>query len=121
MIYASVFPLARPNLGNLALIVWTNKGGKQEIFCLQQSICDKWVTIGDLLHVPPSFIAVWKNKHPLDRIRNVLDYWLNSQGARDKMSYPVSWEGLYQLLEDAQLSEYAARLKKAIECIQCKC
>ena len=117
MIYASVFPPAQPNLRNLTLIMWTNKEGKQETFHLQQSICDKWVIIGDLLHVPSSFIAVWKNKQPLDCIRNVLDYWLNSQGD----TYPVSWKGLHQLLVDAQLSEYAVRLKKAIECIQCKC
>ena len=110
-----MFSPARPNLANLTQITWTNKKGKQEIFRLQQSICDKWIEIGDLVGVPPSFIAVWTNKDALERIRHVLKYWLTNPS-----TYPISWEGLYQLLEDAQLSEFIARLKEAIEYNQCE-
>lgn len=112
-----MFSPARPNLANLTQITWTNKKGKQETFRLQQSICDKWIEIGDLIGVPPSFIAIWMNKDALERIRNVLRYWLANLGN----TYPISWKGLYQLLEDAQLSEFIARLKEAIECNQCEC
>ena len=111
-----MFSSARPNLANLTQITWTNKKGKLETFRLQQSICDKWREIGDLVGVPPSLIAVWTNKDALERIRNVLRYWLTNAGS----TYPVSWEGLYQLLEDAQLSEFIARLKEAIEYSQCE-
>ena len=120
IIFTHVFLLiAQPNLGNLAVIVWINKEGKQEYFRLQESICDKWVLIGDLLHIPYLLLDAWKKAHhgdPLNCIREVLTYWLDN----DPRTYPVSWEGVYELLDDAELTDFVAPLKEAIENAQRK-
>ena len=110
------FPLAQPNLDNLAIIAWTNREGKRQVFRLQQLICDKWITIGDFLNVPSSLIAGWKNNDPLECIRNVLNHWLDNPGG----NYSTSWEGVYQLLEDAQLSEVVVPLKEALKNAHCE-
>ena len=106
---------AQPNLGNLTVIVWTNREGKQEYFRLQELLCDKWILIGDLLHIPRSRLDAWKNEHhhgdPLDCIGLVLTYWLENGSP----TYPVSWEGVYELLDDAELTNFVAPLKEAIE------
>ena len=41
-----------------------------------------------------------------------MEHWLNGAG---KDCYPPTWEGLYTLLEDAQCSQVAEELKKAVE------
>ena len=124
MCYSIIFTyvflhVARPNLGNLAIIVWTNKEGKQEYFRLQESICDKWVLIGDLLHIRYPLLDAWKKKwdgDPLNCIREVLTYWLDN----GPHTYPVSWEGVYELLDDAELTNFVVLLKEAIENAQRK-
>ena len=106
---------AQPNLGNLTIIIWTNKDGKEEKFRLLQSICHKWTEIGDLLHVPHPLLEEWKKiQNPVDRIQLVLSYWL-SLNPDDAPPYSVSWEGLYQLLVDAQLSVLVPRLQVALK------
>ena len=109
---------AQPNLGNLTVIVWENKEGKQEYFRFQELICDKWILIGDLIHIPPALLNAWKETYgnPLDRIRQVLTYWLD-KGSR---TYTVSWEGVYKLLGDVELTDIVAPLKEAIENAQRK-
>ena len=48
VIYLIFLHAAQPNLGNLTVIIWTNKEGKQEYFHLQELLCDKWILIGAL-------------------------------------------------------------------------
>ena len=112
------FHPAQPNIGNLTVIVWTNTEGKQEYFRLQELICDKWILIGDLFHIPYPLLDAWKKTHgdPRDCIRQVLTYWLNNS----PHTYAVSWEGVYELLDDAELTDFVAPLKEAIENAQCE-
>ena len=46
-----------------------------------------------------------------DLMNKVIDHWLAGKAACD---YPVTWEGLYSLLRDIELSETANQLEKAI-------
>ncbi len=43
----------------------------------------------------------------------VMEYWLN--GSSEGSDYPVTWEGLYLLLNDAEFSEVAEELKMAVD------
>ena len=55
----------------------------------------------------------------MDCIRQVLTRWLD--GPKDVLpTYPISWEGLYELLKDAELTDIIASLKEAIENAQCE-
>jgi hypothetical protein len=103
--------------------VWLDKEGKQQHFRLRELICDKWILIGDLLHIPYSLLEAWKNTlgNPMNCIRQVLTRWLESSKLDDTSPiYPVSWEGLYELLDDAELTNVVASLKEAIENAQCE-
>ena len=111
VIYLIFLHAAQPNLGNLTVIVWTNKEGKQKYFRLQELICDKWILIGDLLHIPYLLLGAWKHEDALDCIRLVLTYWLKNGSP----AYSISWEGVYELLDDAELTNFVAPLKEAIE------
>ena len=44
----------------------------------------------------------------------VLQFWLESP-LNTNGDYPVSWEGLYKLLTDLELSEVANELKQAVD------
>ena len=92
-----------------------DKEGKQQHFRLQELICNKWEIIGDLLQIPHSLLDAWKG-NAMNCIRQVLTRWLESSND----IYPVSWEGLYELLKDAELTDVIAPLKEAIENAQCE-
>ena len=101
--------------------MWVSKEGKRQYFRLQELICDKWRLIGDLLHIPSSVLDLWRKTlgNPMDCIRQVLTRWL--VGTKDSPPvYPVSWEGLYELLDDAELTEVVTSLKEAIDNARCK-
>ena len=93
-----------------------NKEGKQQHFRLQELICNKWILIGDLLHIPHPLLDAWKTtlRDPMDCIRQVLTRWLENSEDIPPV-YSVSWEGLYKLLDDAELIDVVASLKEAIE------
>ena len=42
----------------------------------------------------------------------VMDHWLNGRGTT--RGYPVTWEGLFELLRDVDCAEYAKQLKEAL-------
>ena len=44
-------------------------------------------------------------------IRRITKHWLDGGGASE---YPVTWDGLYSLLEDAECAEIAKQLRKAV-------
>ena len=92
------------------MIEWRNKQGKKEKFRLKQLICHKWKSLGCLLEIPLPILLGWEKKYredPMDSIDAVLSHWLENPTDY----YPIAWEGLYRLLEDAELSQVAEDLK----------
>ena len=62
--------------------------------------------------VPPQQLEVWsKRMNDKDCCRAMLLYWL----VNPPRNYPVSWEGLYELLDDCELGEMARSLKLAVD------
>ena len=108
--FATYF-LAKPTSSNLTVIRWKNEKGEIKKFRLKQSIIHKWKSIGDLV-VPRQQLEVWaKKKEDEESCRAVISYWLD----HPPRHYPATWEGLYELLDDCELSQVIIELKQAVD------
>ena len=82
-----------------------------EKFKLKSSIIHKWRDIGNLV-VPRQQLEVWaKRKDDKECCEAVLSHWLD----HPPRHYPVTWEGLYELLDDSELGQVAIELKQAVD------
>ena len=82
------------------MISWRNERGEVKKFRLKQSIMHKWRDIGDLV-IPWQQLEVWtKEKDAKECCSAVLSYRLEYP----PHNYPATWEGLYELLKDSELS-----------------
>ena len=64
------------------------------------------------LFVPRQFLNTWaREKDGKGCCDNVFSYWLDNP----PFYYPVTWEGLYELLNDSELSQVATDLKRAVD------
>ena len=96
---------------NLMVIRWKNERGEVEKFRLKSTIIHKWRDIGNLMAIPIQQLEVWaREKDAEECCERVLSYWLDNP----PQDYPATWEGLYELLEDSELSQVAAKLKQAV-------
>ena len=78
-----------------------------------QLICHKWKNIGCLLEIPLSLLIGWEEQyrgHPINSITAVLGHWFENPTE----FYPLTWEGLDHLLNDAELGQVAKDLKQAL-------
>ena len=78
-----------------------------------QLICHKWKIIGNLVEIPLPLLTGWEEKYgkdPMNSINAVLSHWLE----HPTEYYPVSWEGLSHLLDDAELGQVALDLNQAL-------
>ena len=95
---------------NLIVFKWKNDKGKIEKFRLKSQIFHKWREIGNLI-LSWQELEVLNETKPKYCIDVVLHDWLSNPPSE----YPATWEGLYELLDDSELSETAADLKLAVE------
>ena len=80
-----------------------------------RQICHQWKVIGNLAEIPLPILIGWEKKYredAMDSINAVLSYWL--EHPTDREYYPVSWEGLSHLLDDAELGQVALDLNQAL-------
>ena len=85
--------------------------GEVKNFWLKQSVMHKWRKIGNLV-VPRQQLAVWaKRMDDEECCEAVLSHWLD----HPPHHYPAPWEGLYELLDDSQLSQVVTELKQTID------
>ncbi len=74
----------------------------------------KWKGFGLRLGMTLNDLEALEREHrgnAKDIWNKVMDHWLAGGSGHD---YPASWEGLYTLLNDLELSEVAKRLQKAV-------
>ena len=99
---------------NLELIEWKNEQGEKKKFRLKKLICHKWKQLGTLLEIPLPTIDSWEQQYRGDAsscITAVLSqHWMENPTEY----YPLTWEGLDRLLNDAELSQVAEELKQAL-------
>ena len=104
---------AKPNMANLRLFKWQDTtSGETKRFHLKSRIAHKWRDIGDLVTTFEQ-LEVWSSdlKDSKRCCEAVLNHWLN----HPPPGYPPTWEGLFELLEDSELSTIAADLKAALK------
>ena len=102
-----------PTWRNLTLIDWRNEQGKKQQFRLKKLICHKWNDIGCLLEIPRPVLIGWEEQyrgHAINSTNAVLDHWFENPTE----FYPLTWEGLDRLLNDAELGQVAEDLKQAL-------
>ena len=106
---------AVPSTRSLTLIDWRDIKGRRKRLQLKQLICMKWKEIGCLLEIPLPVLQAWGTtyrENPLECINPVLSHWLDECNVSEY--YPISWEGLHCLLEDAELREVTKELNQAL-------
>ena len=80
---------------------------------MKKLICHKWKQLGFLLEIPLSTLNSWEQKYlkdSYDCTNAVLNHWMENPPDY----YPITWEGLDRLLDDAELSQVAEELKRAL-------
>ena len=72
----------------------------------------RWRDVGDLV-VPRQQLEVWANdiRDAKERCTFILHHWLDHPSC----SYPATWKGLYDLLDDSELGQVATELKQAVK------
>ena len=101
----------------MTLIKWMDKNGVKRELRIYCKIAHKWRQISSLLGFDIGEIeSVEENHHRNDtRITAVLRKWFeNAKNLPNASIYPKSWQGLINLLEDAELGEVAEELKSAL-------
>ena len=99
---------------HLALIKWKDDQGCTHRFYLMDKIAYKWRTLGELLGLPFSKLQSLSAEHqnrPEDCCRAALGQWLDNPPS----DYPITWEGLLELLEDSQLGQVVAELRNVLD------
>ena len=101
------------SLRSLELIKWTAEHGCQQGFRLVDKVSSKWQTFGRRVKIEHNKLKALEDQYrdPARCWLEVMEHWLNGGGNRE---YPVTWDGLYALLEDVEFSEVAKELKKAV-------
>ena len=104
----------RLTINELSLLKWRDGDKIKQDFNLFNKISDQWLEAG--LRVGVSFKEL-NNEYRLmyndnkNRCRKVLAHWINNGSTE----YPLSWEGLCQLLCDIDEASVAAELRQVLE------
>ena len=111
---ASASGSERVKIQQLALIKWKDDQGQTQRFYLMEKIAYKWRTLGELLGLPFSKLQSLATEHrdkPEECCRAVLGQWLDNPPP----DYPITWEGLLELLEDGQLGQIVTELRNVLD------
>ena len=97
----------------LRIIKYTDSQGSPQTLRLLTLSCNKWRAMGDLCDIQPSTLDAIATKHhhdPSDCCYAVLTEWLSNQCE----DYPSTWQGLIDLLTDAELAVVSNTLEEAL-------
>ena len=101
----------------VGLIKWEDKNGVKRELRIYSRVAHRWrqiaTRLGFKLGEIESIDAHYRTNYC--RVTIVLDLWFeNVRSLPNAGRYPKSWQGLINLLEDAELGEVAEELKKAL-------
>ena len=95
----------------LSLIKYTDSQGQEKEFRLIQTIQNKCKELGTHLNIDESTLGGFERSHkyPVDICNKILGTWKERGGNH------VTWAGLIQALDDAQLGGIARKLTEALD------
>ena len=114
MVFPSL-PVRPPSLADLTLLRWEDKEGSTHRFRLLKLISDEWWDAGILLGLPAAELENIKQKTD-DNVRRftlVFTQWIDNDGHPPQ--YPLSWDGVCELLYDLERDSAAEELKQALK------
>ena len=103
------------SMKTLTLLKWKDRSGQAQKLRLLSRVMSKWKQLGTLLGLSDGGeLDGWDSQYRGDAAEccmKVMQHWLGGGSEED---YPPTWEGLCTLLEDAELTEVAVKLKEAV-------
>ena len=118
LLLSSLHAVSCPTLSNLTLIKWTDEQGEKQRIRIIEETSMKWRIIGDILNISQSKLSGYKEQYHHDNelcCREVLRFWLDG---KESPQYPVTWDGLYELLDDVALGALAEKLSTTLKHLQ---
>ena len=103
------------SLETLTLLKWRGQDGREHTFRLVDKVCDKWMEFGLRVKIEHSKLKSWGTQFHLNASRcwcEVMEHWSNTGGRG--CDYPVTWDGLYSMLDDLEYCQVARDLKTAV-------
>lgn len=104
-------------LNRLTLLKWHDEQGHTRTFRLADKVSAGWILFGTLLGLSSNQLDVMRQDNSGSATlcwRAVMEWWVRGgHGSLDE-EYPITWEGLYQLLQDAEYSEVAGELERVV-------
>lgn len=105
----------------LHLIKWKDDRGRSHTFRLVDRVSASWRNFGAILGLGTNQLDRWEDQYRGDSNMcwaRVMEEWLNGNSEGD---YPVTWEGMYSLLDDAEFSVVTEELRKAVDRVSGSC
>ena len=96
-------------IGQLILLKWKNEQGQEQRLRILEEVCTKWKDIGGVIGLSPNHLdAIEKHRlgDMMECCRDVFSVWLQ----QEEGSYPVTWDGIRELLKDMKLSAIAKKI-----------
>ena len=100
------------------LIKWEDENGVKRELRIYSKVAHKWRQLATRLGLELGEIKSINNDYRTrySRITAVFEQWFeNAKNLPNASRYPRSWQGLINLLEDAELGEVAEELKRALD------
>ena len=95
--------------------------GRQHRLKVIEAVSGKWRKIGLMLGQTLTMLDNYKTKEMNDNTeccQRVFDHWIRNSGHGTR--YPLTWEGLHELLMDAEYASEANNLKMALASMKLK-
>ena len=91
-----------PSLASLRLIKWKDEKGETQRYSLLKAVSSEWQSLVDLLLLSTDQLKNIKQRSDdnVERCREVFADWIEREGCPH---YPLTWEGLFELLIDTLL------------------
>lgn len=101
-------------ISNLTLIKWKGEEGETQSFKLLELISSKWWDAGIRLGLTIDTLENYKQKTEDNekRLEYIFSQWIDSNGHSE---YPLTWDGLTELLRDIDKDSAAEELLKVLE------
>ncbi len=99
---------------NLILLKWMDAEGKKQKLRIIDEVSPKWRDASSLLGLTPAHTQRIEMNYSRveDRCQEVFHVWLSNE--EEATSYPSTWEGLIELLEDMELSALAKEIQTVV-------